>query len=59
MVSQIELLKEERRALLEDNDALNIKLHEQYAENETLRKQMQVVEFLQGNQYAASPEEEK
>lgn len=59
LVSQIELLKEERWALLEDNDALNIKLHDQYAENESLRKQMQVVEFLQGNQYSTNPEEEK
>ena len=38
LVSQIELLKEERRALLEDNDALNVKLHESYADNEDLRK---------------------
>ena len=37
-IIDIELLKEERRALLEDNDALNIKLHDAYAENEDLRK---------------------
>jgi FtsZ-binding cell division protein ZapB len=38
-VSQIELLKEERRALLEDNDDLNGKLNELYFENEALRKE--------------------
>ena len=46
LVSQIELLKEERRALLEDNDALNVKLHESYADNEDLRKHIQILDFL-------------
>lgn len=59
LVSQIELLKEERKALLEDNDALNIKLHDAYAENEDLRKHLQILDFLQSNEGIVNNEEER
>lgn len=45
-MSQIELLKEERRALLDDNDTLNAKLNDLYFENEALRKEVQTFDFL-------------
>lgn len=48
LVSQIELLKEERRALLEDNDILNAKINEILMENETLKQDNLTVEFLRG-----------
>ena len=47
LVQQIELLKEERRALLDDNDCLNLKMQEFSAENEQLRKENQIIDFLQ------------
>lgn len=59
LVSQIELLKEERKALLEDNDALNIKLHDAYAENEDLRKHLQILDFLQSSEGIVNNEEER
>ena len=52
LVSQIELLKEERRALLEDNDILNIKLNDILMENEALKTDNQTVEFLRGAEIA-------
>ena len=48
LVSQIELLKEERRALLEDNDSLNIKMNDLYSELDQQRRDSQVIDFLQG-----------
>jgi hypothetical protein len=58
--SQIELLKEERRALLEDNDLLNIRINDLVMENEALRQENQIVEFLQGiEQMYGNEEEEK
>jgi len=41
-------LKEERKALLDDNDSLNIRLHESFVENEEIRKKIQVLDFLSG-----------
>lgn len=51
LVSQIELLKEERRALLEDNDELNLKVHDLYAENESLKKDLEIIDFLKGGDH--------
>lgn len=48
LVTQIELLKEERRALLEDNDILNAKVNDLLMENDDLRHDNQTVEFLRG-----------
>ena len=48
-LNKIELLKEERRALLDDNDSLNIKLQEVSAENDQLRRDNQIIDFLQGS----------
>ena len=59
LVSQIELLKEERRALLEDNDNLNIKLNELYSEIHQLRRDNQIIDFLQGAEGPAHSEEDE
>lgn len=50
LASQIELLKEERRALLEDNDLLNVRINDMIMENEALRQDNQIVDFLQGTE---------
>ena len=50
LVSQIELLKEERRALIEDNDSLNQRLNDSWLEIEQLKKRTQVVDFLEGSE---------
>ena len=50
LASQIELLKEERRALLDDNDLLNVKINDLIMENEELRHDNQLVEFLKGTE---------
>jgi hypothetical protein len=53
-------LKEERRALLDDNDSLNVKIHDMYSENEELRKSTQFMDFLHGTDglgYAGEEEE--
>ena len=59
LASQIELLKEERRALLEDNDVLNIKINDLVMENEALRQSNQIVEFLQGTEQMYGNEDEE
>ena len=48
LVNQIELLKEERRALLDENDTLNIKLHDLSTENDALWKDVEIIDFLHG-----------
>ena len=50
LASQIELLKEERRALLDDNDMLNVRINDLIMENEELRHDNQLVEFLKGTE---------
>lgn len=57
--SQIELLKEERRALLEDNDVLNMRINDLLMENEALRQSNQIVDFLQGTEQMYGNEDEE
>ena len=59
LASQIELLKEERRALLEDNDMLNVRINDLIMENESLRQTNQFVEFLQGAEQMYGNEDEE
>lgn len=59
LASQIELLKEERRALLEDNDLLNIKINDLGMENESLRQAAQLVNFLSGTEQLYGNEDEE
>ncbi len=59
-MSQIELLKEERRALLDDNDALNIRLHDMQVEYDALRKDVEIIDFLHGlDMHPHSDDEER
>lgn len=59
LVSQIELLKEERRALLEDNDTLNMRVNDIMLENDSLRKACSYVEVGPGVGHIYGTEEQE
>jgi hypothetical protein len=59
LVSQVELLKEERRALLEDNDMMNLRVGDLMLENDSLRKACSFVEIGPGADNVYGTEEQE
>mmetsp|Transcript_23053 Transcript_23053/g.20472 ORF Transcript_23053/g.20472 Transcript_23053/m.20472 type:complete len:286 (+) Transcript_23053:27-884(+) len=59
LCSQLELLKEERRALLEDIDILNLKMNDIGLENDTLKHSQQLVGLPYSDENVYGSEEEE
>jgi len=59
LASQIELLKEERRALLEDIDLLNLKMNDILLENDSLKHAQQLVGLPYSDEQVYGTEEEE
>jgi hypothetical protein len=59
LVSQVELLKEERRALLEDNDMMNLRVSDLTLENDSLRKACSFVDIGTGADHVYGTEEQE
>ncbi len=59
LASQIELLKEERRALLEDIDVLNLKINDLALENDNLKHAQQLVGLPYSDEQVYGTEEEE